>query len=375
MAKLKTELSEYYGLRYFRKMSIKYPLSRIDEKVHILDAKERYNIRKISRNATINSAFIGTLSSIASLIILFIAGHRIINYSDFLLKQNMDYVVTLLVVTILVSIVEMIILFFDSLKKTYQITTAAHTQLFSKDDKEYIYTKSIVRAALEIPNPQSSDIQINPRKESKKAKLIFSKIYYKIRATLTRLIFKLIIKNMIGKAVARAYISIVSIPVVAFWNAYETRKMFREIIVRVIGPSLVCELKLEYKKNETNLSKPAKIQIIRAIASSIISTEDLHPNLEYMYKEFYKLIDIDTKEVILDNTSLFLEDLKNLNDFEKKIVLQILTFSAIIDGQIKKREDKLLFNAFEKCNMVYDKKITKELLNNFKTGQLIELNF
>jgi len=370
MSKLKTKLSEYYGLRYFKKMSLKYPLTRIDEKAHVLDIEEIRNIQKISRKAIINSAIIGTFSSISSMIILFIAGHRIIKLSDFILKNNINYLISFLAVTIFVSAIEMVLLFFDSLRKTYQLTTSAHTSLFPETDKDNIYAKSIVRAALEIPNPQSSDIQINPRKESKKAKIILSKFYFKVRETLTRLIFKLIIKNMIGKAVARAYLSIISIPIVAFWNFYETRKMFNEIKIRILGPSLICEIKEYYINNQKELSELGKIQIIRAIASSIISSEDLHPNLELMYKQIYEIVNIDTTNIILDDTKLFLNELKKLDVDEKKIVLQMLEFSAIIVGNIKLKEKKLLENAFQNCEIPYNFLQTKELLNDFRLGQV-----
>lgn len=373
MLSKKREFTLNFGLKYFRELDKRLKDYRVDEQVYLLDINERKTINRIGRQAIGNAFSIGVFTSLVSTIVLFSFGKNIIGITEYINKENIDLLITIGIVTIVTSVLEMIFLFFDGLKKAHKIARAAHLDLFP--NKETFIAQSIVRAALELPNPKKNEYGINPRKELVKIKSLFKNVVYKIKASASVLIFKLFIKKMLGKAIGRAYLSIVSIPVIGFWNALETWLIIKEIKIRILGPSAVTEFVDIYNDFDQKLSDIAQLQVLRAVASCIVSTETMHPNLEFLYEKLELKCTIETKNKTIDDTKLFLSELNCLSKEEQKLVIYILEFAAIIDGKIKFKERKLLEKAFQVCGFKYKYQVTKELRNKFISGQFVNWDY
>jgi len=364
-------LMEKYGLWYLKRLRKKQPLDRTDIKVHILDSSERTEINRIEKQAIINVTIAGIISSIISGIAAFYADPLLDAATDFFSKENIMYWGIVMGVTIAATMIEIFYIYFDMMAKTHALTKAAHLELFTSEDTKRDIASSIVRAALELPNKKKSDIDIDPRKESSKLVIFLATIVYKLKISATNFILKALVQRMMGRAISRAWLNFISVPIVALWNGIVCWLVIREVKIRVLGPSAANEIISRLKSSNTQLSEKAQLALLRAVGSCIVRTADMHPNLEYLYRILDETFE-SPAGVVLDDSKLFLEELGKLVVTEQNVVISMLVYAAILDGKITIRERKLLEKAFKTINKPFDYQQIKEFLNTFRSGQLID---
>jgi len=363
----KPPMMERAGIWFLRKLHKQKPPSRIDIKTHVLDGEERKNIIRIENWAIINVVIAGALSSVASGLAAFLADPL----SDGDSNDIITYWVIVIGSTILASAIEIFYIYYDIMAKAYALSSAAHMELFPEDTDEELIVAPIVRAALELPNKKEKDLNIDPKRESSKPVIFLASVFYKLKISVTNFLFKALVKRMLGRAISRAWLNFLSVPVCAFWNGMVCWLVIREVKFRVLGPSAVNELLNSIRHALGTMSEKGQLSLLRAIGSSIVRTADLHPNLEYMYRLFTAHID-EPENSIVDDSRLFLEDLKTLPQNEKKIVLQTLVYASIIDGRINFREKKLLHHAYSQCDMPFVYSEIESLLKRFRGGLLLD---
>lgn len=366
-----TPIMEKLGIKYMKKLRSKVLPDRIDDKTYILDQSERDNINRIGRRAVRNAVHAGIISTIVSGLAAFLADPLIDLSPRFFSGENMIYWSIVLGVTIFASLIEIFYIYYDVMLKSHEITVAAHLKLFPDGMDDKGIGASIVRAALELPNRKDNDLRIDPRRESSKIIILLGTIFYKLKLSLSSFLFRSLIKRMLGRAISRAWLNFMAVPVCGFWNGIVCWMVIREVKIRVLGPSAAMEIVQKISQLEVQLSEKGKLSLLRAIGSCIVRTADLHPNLVIMYRSFDEHINDSSNEVI-DDTHLFLSDLRNLSEVEKRIILEMLVYSSIIDGRITYREKDLLASAYEICGLPFDFKKIKRLLNQFRSGNLLE---
>jgi hypothetical protein len=364
-------LLERYGLWYIKRLSKKHPLDRVDLKTHILDDEERTQINKIEKRAIINVTIAGVLSSIVSGLAGFYADPLIDESANFLSKTNLWYWSIVIGVTIIASTIEIFYIYYDMMAKTHALTKAAHLKLFDFEKDIDDIAISIVRAALELPNKKDSDINIDPKRESSKLVVFLAMALYKLKISVSNFLLKALVKRMMGRALSRAWLNFLAIPVCAFWNGIVCWFVIREVKIRVLGPSVANEILGKLDESDIELSESGKLVLHMAIGSCIVRTADLHPNLEYLYRSINAKVE-EPLGAILDDSELFLIELGKLEPQEQDLMLHILVFAAIIDGKINFRERKLLKAAYEVCNIHFNYTQIKKFLTDFRAGRLIE---
>ncbi len=369
--KTRMPLMEKYGLWYLRRMRKKQPLERTDVKAYILDNQEREEINRIEKQAIVNVTIAGVLSSIISGLAGFYADPLLDVATDFFSKENLWYWGIVMGVTIAVSLIEIFYIYYDMMAKTNALTKAAHLQLFMNDSKTDDIASSIVRAALELPNKKKSDIDIDPKKESSKLVIFLATVFYKLKVSVTNFVLKALVKRMMGRAISRAWLNFLSVPVCVLWNGIVCWLVIREVKIRVLGPSAANEILHRLEKQEVGLSENVQLALLRAVGSCIVRTADLHPNLEYFYRILEETFEHPQGEV-MDDSKLFLEELPQLETEEQHIVLNTLVYAAILDGKVTLRERKLLEKAFEMCDKIFNYNQIRGYLDAFRAGQLID---
>jgi len=366
-------LMEKVGIWYLKKLRTKTVLDRIDYQAHILDEEEHAKINKIVRRAIINVVIAGTLSTIVSGLAGYLADPLIDLSSGFFSRENMLYWSIVIGVTVVASLIEIIYIYYDVMSKTHALTAAAHLDLFPDGQDVKEIAASIVRAALELPNKKDADLRIDPNRESSKVIILLGTVLYKLKVSVSSFLFRALVKRMMGRAISRAWLNFMAVPVCAFWNGWVCWIVMREVKIRVLGPSAAMEILSKIGALENQLSDRGKIALLRAIGSCIVRTANLHPNLELMYRSFDEHINESENEV-LDDSHLFLKELTALSIVEKRIVLETLVYSSIIDGKISYREKKLLTSAYQICDIPFEFYKIKLLLKRFRRGALLEFS-
>ncbi len=367
MPQIKTNLTERLGLWYFKRISSAHQGEYDENGALYLSDDERKNIRRIVNKSVFNAGVIGIASSFISFLYLFNIRTEVVTISDFLADKNLVYLFQYIGLTLILSLIEMIVLFFDTMHSSLKLVQSVNQELFKKDDTEKNFALTVSRAALEIPNPRLSEINIDPLKDSNKFRRIILILIYKAKASITKLFFKYIVQRAIGKTLSRAYFAVLAIPVVGFWNSYEAWRTIVEVKIRVLGPSTVTDI-LDFYKYQ-NISYKGQLQMIRAVTISIIVAEDLHPNLELLYKGLVSSSEVNIRNSNINNRELFIERFAELSEIEKKYALEIMEYSIMLTGRTNYRKKVFLKRAYQVCNLDFDEAKFRKMMKNFKQGK------
>ena len=80
----------------------------------------------------------------------------------------------------------------------------------------------------------------------------------RLKATVSGILFKLIVKKALGRYALRAIVDFAGMPIYAFWNAWGARKIMNETRVRVMAPPLIkrcADLLYEEQKENPEFNK------------------------------------------------------------------------------------------------------------------------
>lgn len=364
---------ERIGLNYFRQRTEKYPPVVPMDEIHVLNEQESAVLRKVERGTVIRAAIAGALSAglsgTVSLIALPLLGPDPDNYT---FAESLDYWALVMSSTFVITTIEIFYLYYDALRSVHKLSAAAGLQLFPKGKEHDAVAQALVRAALELPNPPDAIDSINPRREVPKVVLFLGTLLYKAKATLTNFVFKAILRRVLGRAAGRVFMEYISMPVFAAWNAAITWWLIREARVRCLGPSAVKQYSMILlEKRKDTISEKGRIAVFRAIGSSIVKSVDMHPNLYELLMAAREELG-DPGEIVLDNSSLFMEMLPELDKSEQDLALTMLYVAAIIDGKLKFRERQFIKKALTACGREPDLTKVRNLRKAFLQGKPID---
>ena len=360
---------ERFGMRYFERMSKKYKHEFSPDEIHVLNAHERKNLMRVQRNSIIRQSVAGAISALISVLI----GFWIWPYPG-----DMDHPLTweeqiwfygwLYGLSFIVTAIEIAYLYYDSLRSVHKLANVAGLDLFPADEEEHGVAVTLVRAALELPNPPDDLERVNPRKEIKKWQVFIAAMIYKLKATATNFVLKAVGRKIAGRSGLRAAMEFLAVPVFAFWNGLIAYWVLRQARIRAMGPSAVEEFSQVIYARADEFGETAHLAAFRAIGAAIVRTVDLHPNLIAFMKSTYRYLG-NPGEVELDSSPLFLECLEYLPADEQDFALRVYILASILDGKLARREKRLLLKAFEICGYEPDLKGVKNLRKAFVGGR------
>ena len=329
------------GVRYIRARHGRLPPKADQDGVHVLNAEERAEIKRIARRAIVRAALAGAASTAVSGAVevaatpLLTAGHVV------------SYWFLLLAGLALASVIEILFLYWDALRSVHELSRAAGLTLFSDTDERERLAATMARAALEMPNPRMDLEGIDPWKEASRTRLVLASLIYKAKISATNFLFKALVRRAITRAALRSYlVPFVSVPFTAMWNGIVAFMIMREAKLRVMGPSAASELTRMTFGARKELEPAAAEAALRAVGASIVKKEDLHPNLSALFREVRARVPHTTPTHSLDDPKAFLARLVGLPEDESAVVLRILVTASVLDGRVSRKERALLQEAF-----------------------------
>lgn len=123
---------------------------------------------------------------------------------------------------------------------------------------------------------------------------------------------------------------------------------------------------------------------MRAVASSIVRTEEMHPNLVALLRVVTARVGVATGDEPeariaspdgagdLDDSHAFLAQLAVLDAAEQRQTLRVLAIASIIDGRLTRAEKRLLAEAHARCGVPLDLAKVDQLRRAFLTGDPID---
>lgn len=373
MAAAEEPLLVRWGVRYFRELSKAQGPVDAGDGVHFLNPDERAALRRIERGAIVRAAIAGALSTIVAAVAEVLA-HPLLgpdpDHATF--EQNARFWGIVAGATVLASIIEILYLYWDGLRAVHALSRAAGLDLFPDQDDDAALAGAMARAALELPNPTGRRHGVDPWREASRLRLVVASIVYKLKISVTNFAVKALVRRMLGRAAVRTWLPFVAVPVTAAWNGIVCWLVMREARIRAMGPSAAHEMIGLSFSTMRAADEATRRAAVRAVASSIVRTEDMHPNLAAVLREVIarapSVDDVDD----LDVPAVFLAELRGLGREAQRFVLRVLAVASIIDGRLTRAERALLVEARAVCGLAPDLSGVEDLRRAFLAGDAIE---
>ncbi len=350
------------GRRYFESRSARTKAVNSGDALHVLNPEERRALRKVELGAVAQAAFAGAMSGGMC------AAAEVIGTHEWPDDAVARYAL-MGAVTVIAAICEIAFVYWLTLSSVHELARVAGLELFGKDraSSDEALIDALARAALELPNPVDKKAGVNPHRETRKWQLVLVSLAYKAKIGVTNFLAKMLIRRLMGRVALRGLLPFVALPVSAFWNGVVMWLVLREARIRAMGPSAIDELVKVIFDDAPELSEKGRLSAVRAVASAIVRTQDLHPNLVRLLTAVASRTgDTGTNE--LDDVSLFLENLKALDAVELKVSVQLIAVACIVDGKLSGREKKLWSDAMSAVGRSVEYDGLKRLLKGFVSG-------
>lgn len=354
------------GRRYFESRSSKVKAVASGDALHVLNAAERKALMRVEVGAIARAALAGAVSGGVC------AAAEVFADAEFP-TDPVAYWTLMGIVTVIASAAEIAFIYWDTLRSVHELARVAGIELFGKDraSSDEALIDALARAALELPNPVTRRMGVNPHREANKWRLLAVSLAYKAKVGVTNFVFKLVIRRILSRVALRGalrFMPFVALPVTALWNGIVMWLVLREARIRAMGPSAVEDLVKAIFDDAPPLSPEGRLSAVRAVAAAIVRTQDLHPNLVRLLGTVARHAG-DTGKHELDDVGLFLSNLKDLPVAELRVSLEVLSVACVVDGQLSSREKKLWSDALVAAGRPVDFRGLQRLLKAFVRGE------
>jgi hypothetical protein len=343
-------LTERLGLRYFRRLEVRHgagpeadPVVIDDDVIARLQQVERTGISWASAYGAL-SGVCCALGAIALGAIFEARPHSALAPYEWLLVMAISVVVT---------IIELGGLYHLSLHTAFRLAVLSGADRWPDRDQRDNFYLSLIRSGLEIPNPRTTVLGIDPLRESSRWRLVARALLYKLKRSATNLVAKAIARRVVGRSAVRGLAEFVAVPVFAVWNAIVFRWALREARLRTMSVRYVDRMVANVLPTATVLDPVSEAACLSAVAVAAVSARDLHPNRLQLLHTLVDRFTVDTAE-LTDDRHGFLERLPELPPVGLRACLGLLIGGVIIDGRISRRDQQLLREAFETSGMPLD---------------------
>lgn len=337
------------GIAYLRWRAASAPLAHTEDDVHVLNAQEQVELRRLERGVVARAALAGGLSALVSALADRWAESTFgADGGGFVYLARYWGVVG--GVTAVATVLEILFLYRDSLEGVHRLSRAAGLTIFDDDGRAagtsggMLVASALARAALELPNPLETSYRIDPHREVSRVRLVLATLLYKAKVGLTSFLLKLLLRRLVSRAAVRVWLVFVSVPVSAVWNAIVAFRVIREARVRAMGPSAALHLSGRLFATSSALSAAGRTAAWRAVGASVVSSFDLHPNHHALLDAVGQRLG-DPGELDLGDRRAFLADLGALPEDEQRLAVSLLGVAAILDGRLSRRERALFCDA------------------------------
>ncbi len=359
---------EKIGVYYYRRLAEKAGL-REGPRTRIEDLPSDDILEQEARQITTDNALIATSThTVTTMVTVWVE----VEYFEVL--DSWNYWLLQGGVTLVMLALEFLTLFWTSLRSVHSLARlTGHDRvegdpLLPGDDT---VANILARAALEVPDPIVRYLGVDPLKYVSKARLLLIGLLYKAKVVLTSVAAKFLLRRALGRSSLRILAPWIAVPITAFWDAWVIYKVACEARLRLFGHRLAQYLASEILTPELfkRLSPLAREGAVRAVATTMVLTQNYHPNMLMLLVQISAAVDILEEGKDYDDWDEFRELLYQVSEEERYFLLDLVCIAAAFDGKLSRRERKLLPEAFGEHSQVYFERIN-DLKNKLINGQL-----
>ena len=231
----------------------------------------------------------------------------------------------------------------------------------------------LVSVGLEKKPKNQSELGINPYFGMPKAYILFITVFNLIKATLTNMVMKLIIRRLLGRYALRILVDLLGIPIYAFWNAWASNRVYQEAKSRVLCPPNI-QLLLNHLDETQRGNEAFKKEVYHILDYLAIMKRAFHDN-HYLLSKF-TLAEFEIPvEPNHKHDPAFLERIQNGSELTKKGFSQLLLFGMMIEGKLSYTEKRILKKLHEEGTFLYSLKEARKATKQYYQGKGINLIF
>lgn len=355
-------------------------LSRIDkvqdgEELFLLSDDEVAALKKIRVNTFIKAGSAGALGVLLLFIPYYIFGETLFPMNHIWLPIYDGYVdveISFLAYSLVLVMLEIWFLTYVNIKAVAGICNACGYP--NSADKNYENNlNALISVGLEKKQKQLESIGINPYEGLSPTGVVIFQIVLRLKATVSGILFKLLVKKALGRYAMRAVIDLAGIPVYAFWNIWGARTVMNEARIRVMAPPLIrrcTEILYDEQKNNPEFTR-VLYDTLQLISES---KRSFHYNHFLLSVTLLERFGIEIKEEPPYNDD-FLEEIPGYSEQTQDAIQKLFVFGVMIDGKLSRREKKAIRYLTEKGVLKYTEAEIKQWSQDYFDGKGIEAFF
>jgi len=333
--------TERVGLRYFRRLEARRRCDPNDPV--IIDDEVIAQLQQVERQGVLWASAYGALSGICCALGAVWLGGIFEARPEHILAP-FEWLLTI-GISVVVTVIELVGLYRLSLNTAFRLAIASGADRWPDAAQREDFYLGLIRSGLEIPNPNTAVMGIDPLREASRWRLVARALLYKLKRSATNLVAKAIARRVVGRSAVRGLAEFVAAPVFAVWNAVVFRWALREARLRAMSARYVDRLVARALPDALRLCEDAETACLSAVAVAAVSARDLHPNRLQLLRALVARFSVDV-ERLTDERASFLQSLPALAPAGRRAAVALLVGGIIIDGRISRRDHRLLEAAF-----------------------------
>jgi hypothetical protein len=307
-----------------------------DELLFVLTNDEIKSIRRKETIAIWLAAFIGAMG----VVLLYLPQYwlpKFFTVSTITLAGKTFVVpITTIIYTITLVVIEIILLTFLNIWCAHEIAVATGFLNYQTKKHESDKRSLLISIGLEKKNKEVLKYGIDPLQDLNRKALLIWNLFFILKATLSNMLFKVLIQRLLGRYAVKAVQDFAGIPIFALWNAYGTKLILKEARVIIMGQNLVEVVIAAIKKDQ-----PATVEFKNLLYNTLqyiaVSKRDFHQNHFVLTKNLFEAYNITANENPFIKKD-FIEKLLAASKEEKEVCQLLICIGFILDGKISFNE-------------------------------------
>ncbi|WP_043526401.1 LBF_2804 family protein [Litchfieldella xinjiangensis] len=335
-------------------------------------AKERIALRRVHKQAIIYAGLAGIVSG--GLIgggEVYMRQGLLDGMQDMSLWEQAPYWLVFSVVAGLISLVEILFLYWNALRAIGTISRLAGVPL-QPSGHARVVNRSLARAALEFPSPRQHIYGIDPFAYVSTWKLSLQAVLYRMKVGVSSFLLRVVLRRVLGRAALRGLVPLITGPLYAVWNGVITRKMLKEAHEAALGPFAIHTLVEQLESARETLGKRSQEIVLQGVGEIVMQNAQAHPNHVLLLYHLLEAFGRDDDEIQAEWTQ-HTARLGTLGGAEKSLVLHVLDMACVMAGPLNRRKRTFLKQVHAMCDAQYDVTRLKAMRSKMLAGQRIEV--
>lgn len=302
-----------------------------DNQLFLLTEDEIKTIRTKEKIAVWSAAFFGAMGVVLLYVPQYAFPHLFPNTNIHLFGKTFAMPVIMLVYTVVLVIIEIMLLTFLNIWCAHEIAVATGFLNYqSKKEKEK--RNLLINIGLEKKNKEILKYGIDPLQGINKKALLAWNFFFILKATLSNMLFKILIQRVLGRYAVKAVQDFAGIPIFAAWNAYGTKVILKEARVIIMGQNLIEEVCGRIRKDQEP-TEAFKILLYDTLQYIAVSKRDFHQNHFILTKNLFEIYNITPKDSHWLEAGYY-QKLHAAGKEEKEVCQLLICIGFILDGKL-----------------------------------------